>query len=152
MIYSNEYSPDRTFVKRLKQLDPRLGCKFRTDLRKFAITFDRVVGPPAEVLIVNNNGGFRQPDERELKVLNDGDLQKTDIRTRLDRADNYMRDYRKKQEKEISDRIDLATKDDRIQLKNAYRKSFNTGGKPSEFRRIIHKPKGKKASALSKNR
>lgn len=151
--YSSEYRPDPAFTKKLKELDPRLGCKFRHDLRRFAVTFDRAVGSPAEVLIVKGEyGEFRQPDERELKVLNDGDLQKTDIRTRLDRADNYMRDYRKKQEKEISDRIDLATKDDRIQLKNAYRKSFNTGGKPSEFRRIIHKPKGKKASALSKNR
>jgi len=151
--YSSEYRPDPAFTKKLKKLDSRLGCKFRHDLRRFVVTFDRAVGSPAEVLIVKGEyGEFRQPDERELKVLNDGDLQKTDIRTRLDRADNYMRDYRKKQEKEISDRIDLATKDDRIQLKNAYRKSFNTGGKPSEFRRIIHKPKGKKASALSKNR
>lgn len=144
MIYSSEYRPDPNFTKRLKQLDPRLGCRFRHDLRKFAITFDRVVGPPAEVLIVRSEGGdFRQPDKRELDVLCEGDLHKTDIKTRLDKADNYMREYRRDQQKEVESRIDLATKDDKIQLKNAYRKSFNLGSKQSEFRRIQPKPKGK---------
>ena len=153
--YSSEYRPDPAFTKKLKELDPRLGCKFRHDLRRFAVTFDRTVGSPAEVLIVKGEyGEFRQPDERELKVLNEGDLQRTDIRTRLNKADNYMRDYREKQEAHVTDEIRNRTKDDKIQLVNAYRKSFNTSGKPlPAFRKITPKSKGKKiteASALPK--
>ena len=142
--YSNEYRPDQTFMKRLKELDRRLGCKFRHDLNRFAITFDRVVGPPNEILIVKGEQGeFRHPDQRELKVLCDGDLHRTDIKTRLDKADNYMRDYREKEDAHVADEIRNRTKDDSIQLKNAYRKDFNLGGKPSEFRRIDLKPRGK---------
>lgn len=148
--YSSEYRPDPTFTKRLKELDPRLGCKFRHDLRKFAITFDRVVGPPSEVLIVKSeSGGFRHPDQRELKVLCDGDLHRTDIKTKLDKADNYMRDCREKQDAHVADELRNKTKEDKIQLKNAVRSAFNLGGKPSAFRRIKLKPKGKKINKAS---
>ena len=144
--YSSEYKPDPTFIKRLKELDQRLGCKFRRDLNRFAITFDRAVGPPNEVLIVKGEQGeFRQPDQRELKVLCDGDLHRTDIKTRLDKADNYMRDYREKEDAHVADEIRCRTKDDKLQLVNAYRKSFNTSGKPlPAFRKINVVSKRKK--------
>jgi len=157
--YSNEYRPDPAFTKRLKELDPRLGCKFRRDLRRFAVTFDRVVGPPNEVLIVKGERGeFRHPDQRELKVLCDGDLHRTDMKTHLDKAENYMRDYREKEDAHVADEIRNRTKDDKLQLVNAYRKSFNTSGKPlPAFRKINvvskrKKVKIKKASASSRKK
>ena len=151
--YSNEYTPDSSFVKHLKRLDPRLGCKYRRDLGKFAITWSMPVGSPSEVMIVQNeNGTFKQPDSRDLLILQEGDIHRTDIKERMNKTVNYMRDYQEQVKKTQSDEIRNATKEDKHQLMNAYRKSFNLSGKNAPaFRQVIPKAKGEKVT-IKKNR
>lgn len=148
-IYSSQYSPDRAFMKQLKKLDKRLGCKYRVDIERFVITWDMPVGPFAELLVVRDEyGGFRHPDMRELIMLCEGDLHRTDLKERLQKTESYLREYREKEEKKIRQEIKEATIDDRIQLMQAYREAFNVGTKRSAFRRITHKPKGKTTNEL----
>ena len=146
-VYSGRCKPDRFFMKQLKALDNRLGCRFREDLNRFVITWEKIYGPPDEIMVVSKSH-FRQPDNRELMFLSDGDLHRTDMRERLEKTAHYFEQYRKKEEEYQADEIRNMTKDDKIQLANAFRKTFNTGGKASAFRRIVPKHKGKSANEL----
>lgn len=145
--YSHRCQPDRYFMKQLKELDNRLGCRFREDLERFVITWEKFWGPPDEIMVVSKPH-FRQPDRRELLFLCEGDLNRTDMRERLEISAAYFEDYRKKEEAFQADEIRGMTKDDKIQLSNVYRKTFNTGGKPSAHRRIPPPIKGKTAAEL----
>lgn len=143
-IYSGEYIPDRAFISDLKRLDQRLGCKYRVDLNRFVITWEMPIGPCAELLVVRSEtGGFRQPDNRELTMLCEGDLHRTDLKTRLQKTEKYMRDYRERLEAHERDELRQQTKDDKIQLMQTYRDVFNIGTKKSAHRRIAQRPKGK---------
>jgi len=147
--YSALYRPDRAFMNKLKALDPRLGCKYRLDIERFAITWKMPVGQDSELLIVNDEfGGFRHPDDREIYILCEGDLYRSGLRETLARTEKYMRDYREKQDAHVKDEIRNTTKDDKIQMMNAYRKVFNVGSKTPEFRRVIPKHKGKTIDEL----
>lgn len=138
------YTPDRVFMRRLKNLDPRLGCKYRHDVEKFVITHDRAIGPPAEIFLVETTrGDFRQPSQYDIHTLCEGDLHRTDVRTRMDKATRYMENHRKKEEENAESEIRDRTKDDKLQLMNTYVKAFNLGKGNSAFRRITPKPKPK---------
>lgn len=145
--YSHRCKPDQFFMKQLKELDVRLGCRFREDLERFVITWEKFHGPPDEVMVVSKPY-FRQPDRRELMFLCEGDLHRTDMRERLEISASYFADYRKREEISHADEIRNMTKDDKIQLSNTYRKVFNTGGKPSAHRRVQPPIKGKTAAEL----
>lgn len=145
--YSGRCKPDRHFMKQLKELDPRLGCKFREDLERFVITWEKIWGPPDEIMVVSKSH-FRQPDMRELMFLCEGDLHRTDMRERLELSAAYFADYRKTEEEYQADEIRNMTKDDKIQLANAFRQTYNTGGKPSAVRRIVPKHRGKTVEEL----
>ena len=135
--------PDRHFMKKLKNLDPKLGCEFNRNTEKFNITFDRV-GRPAVVLfpVKSESGGFRQPDQRELTVLGESDLERVGMRDRLNKTSKYMADYRDKQAVDAKNNIRDMTKDGKIQLMNAIGRAG--GGKHnSTFRRVKPKTKGK---------
>lgn len=142
--YSTAYAPDRYFMQQLKSLDKRLGCRYRVDIKCFVITWDMPIGPPAELLVVRTRSGhFRQPDQRELMALCEGDLHRTDLAHRLQQTETYMRNYREVQEKNAREDLRNKTKDDKLQLMNAYRRAFNEGHKKSAHRRMDYKPKGK---------
>ena len=145
--YSSRVKPDRFFMKQLKELDSRLGCRFREDLERFVITWEKFYGPPDEIMVVSKSH-FRQPDRRELIFLSDGDLHRMDMRERLEMTAAYFEDYRKREDENVADDIRNMTKDDKIQLLNTFRKVYNTGGKPSAFRRITPPVKGKTANEL----
>ena len=149
-IYSGRYKPDPFFMKQLKELDVRLGCRYREDLNRFVITWEKFWGLPDEIMIVSKPG-FRQPDRRELLTLCGGDLHKKDMRECLNETAAYFADYREREARSIVDDIRGATKDDKIQLQNTYREVFNLPGKPSAFRRIEPKPKGKTLGELQNN-
>lgn len=150
IIYSRIYAPDRAFMRQLKQLDRRLDCIYRLDVERFVITWEMPAGPPSELFVVRaENGGFRHPDGRELDMLCEGDLHRTDLKERLNRTEKYMREYREKQEAFESDEIKNHTKDDKIQLSQAYREVFNMGVKKSAHRRIVPKIKGKTYNELT---
>ncbi len=145
--YSNRCQPDRFFMKQLKELDPRLGCKFREDLERFVITWERFWGQPDEIMVVSKPH-FRQPDRRELLFLCGGDLHRKDMREQLEEGSAYFHAHRKAQDDFAADEHRNATKDDKIQLANAYREVYNTGGKPSAIRRITPPIKGKTVDEL----
>jgi len=149
IIYSKIYTPDRAFMNKLKQLDKRLDCIYRLDIERFVITWHMPAGPPSELFVVRaEDGGFRHPDMRELHMLSEGDLHRTGIRSRLEKTEKYMREYREQQEKFEADEIRNQTRDDKIQLSQAYRTAFNIGTKRSAHRRIIPKTKGKSFNEL----
>jgi len=131
------YTPDRVFTKDLKRLDNKLGCYYNPDHEHFVITYDRPVGKPAEIMMVENqDGAFRQPDKRDIDTLCEGDIHRTDIKTRLRKGAAYMENYRNKQEENIRASMREATLDDKIQLRNTYAKATNSGKGNSAFRRI----------------
>ena len=144
--YSNRYRPEKHFMKQLKDLDPRLGCEFREDLERFVITWEKFWGPPDEIMVVSKEH-FRRPDRRKLLFLCSGDLHRIDMREQLEKTSAYFDDYRKKQDEFAQDEIRNMTKDDKVQLANAFRRTFNTGGKPSTYRRIEPRPKGQVSEA-----
>lgn len=134
-------------MKQLKKLDNRLGCRFREDLHRFVITWEKFWGPPDEIMVVSKPH-FRQPDMRELMFLCEGDLHRTDMRERLEKSAAYFADHRKRQAATMNDEIRNMTKDDKIQLAHTYRKVFNVGSKASAFRRIKPPVKGKTVDEL----
>lgn len=137
--------PDRVFVQRLKQLDPKLGCKFVPDHGHFVITYTRPIGDPVNVwLIQDDAGGFRHPDDRDLRKLQESDLQRVPIKDRLKEAALYMERDRERQRRKRKEEIRDRTKDDRIQLmRAAARFDSASGGKYNQaYRRIDIKPKG----------
>ena len=150
IVYSKIYLPDRAFMQKLKQLDKRLDCIYRIDIERFVITWEMPAGPPAELFVVRDEtGGFRHPDMREMYMLSEGDMHRTDLRDRLNRTEKYMREYREQQEKHEADEIRNHTKDDKIQLSQAYRSAFNIGTKRSAHRRIMPKTRGRSSNELA---
>jgi len=148
-VYTGTYKPNRVFMQDLKRLDKRLGCKYRYDLERFVITWDMPYGDDAEMFVVKDDrGGFRQPDIRDIYMLCQGDIHRTDLKERIQRTEKYMTDYREKERKHEKDEIRNMTKDGKIQLVNAYKRQFNLGKAGHEFRRIVPKPRGKTVDEL----
>ena len=135
--------PNTHFMKKLREIDSKLGCKFNRDTEKFNITFDRV-GREAVILfpVVSESGGYRQPDRRDLNVLGESDCERISVRDRLNKTSKYMSDYREKKAADAKGNIRHLTLDGKNQLKKVY---SNVGGgkNNSTFRRIERKPKGK---------
>lgn len=147
--YSAMYRPDRSFMKQLKRVHSRLDCKYRIDLELFAITWEMPLGPDAELMLVRDDmGGFRHPDQRDIDMICEGDIHRTNIKERIQKTEKYMRDWREKEDAYRKDEIRNSTKDDKIQLINEYRRTFNIGSKTPEFRRIKPKVKGKTVDEL----
>jgi len=138
-------TPDRGFVARLTEFDPQLVCAFSRRHSRFVIFHPKAYGSPDEVLMVGGrNGHFRQPDNRELRILFGGDLHRVSPAKRQLRAEDYMRAYREDEDKKAASEIRDVTKDDKIQLMRAYTEAFNMGKNNATFRRIEHKPRGYK--------
>jgi len=137
------YTPDRTFVKDLKKLDPRLGCEFNRNHGHFVVNYKRAHGGSAPIFMVKGDKGeFRQPDKRDLDFLHSGDLTREDMETKIQKSALYMEKVREKKQKEAQDNIRNATKDDKIQLTKAFGRIAGGGKNNSTFRRIKPKSKG----------
>ena len=133
-------TPDTGFVKKLKKFDPKLKLEFSRLLGKFVITQPRKLHSGralAAVVEGNTGGGFRQPDNRDIDTLCRADFERTSARKRIIAGEDYMLNHKKAQEKELKDSIRDATKDDKFQLINAYRKVFNEGKQVRHVRHII---------------
>lgn len=139
------YTPDRAFVAKLKALDPKLNCEYRPSIERFVITYERPYRGPAIVHSIRGPfGEFRHPDERDIKILQDGDLHNPKVRTEiLELADYYDR-LRATKEKYRRDEMRHMIRDCRRQLLPAFARAGNTGGKNnSTFRRVVPKVRGK---------
>ena len=140
------YDPDRGFMKKLKTLDPNLGCKYEPDHQHFVITYRRPIGEPVPVwMIKSDDGGFRHPDDRDILKLREGDLHRVPLKDRLRGVSKYMEEDRATRAMNRSQEIRDMTKDSKIQLMKKFSKidSAMSGGKENyHFRRINLRPKG----------
>jgi hypothetical protein len=135
--------PERGFLKNLKNLDRRLDCVFRKEHEHFVITYNRGYGEPVNLLLVKaDDGGFRQPDNRDLKVIFDGDMNNKRLDVELAKKAHYLYEVRENDKRKASELIRDMTKDNKIQLRNVYDKAHGAGKKKAAFRQIAYKPKG----------
>jgi hypothetical protein len=130
-----EPSVERGFLRNLKALDKRLGVKFNGN--NFVITYDRGYGEPVNMCMVKtDDGGFRQPDMREIAFLKAGDMENKRIQDKLAETAKYMYEVRETAKRKSSELIRERTKDDRIQLMSAFNMVHGAGKKTPAFRRI----------------
>ena len=134
-------NPDRSFTKDLRTLDRRLGVKFNG--QNFVVTYDRGHGEPVNIYVVKGQeGGFRQPNHKDLEELQKSDLEKEGPKEKWQRISSYMADFREKQKKRRTENIRNMTRDDKIQLKQAFEKVANNSKANATFRRVVLKKKG----------
>jgi hypothetical protein len=129
--------PDRGFMKSLKLMDKRLSCVFRKEHEHFVITYDRGYGEPVNLhLVKRDDGGFRQPDNRDLQFISDGDMNNRRVQDRLQEVAKYLQDTRDHDAQKRKEFIRDKTKDDKIQLMSAFNMAHGAGKKTPAFRRI----------------
>lgn len=135
--------PERGFLRNLKNLDRRLDCVFRPEHGHFVVVYDRGWGEPVNLLLVKtDDGSFRQPDNRELKALSDGDMEKQRLSDKLAKTAQHMYEVRERDQRKAGELIRDLTKDNKIQLRNVYDQAHGQGKKKAAFRQIAYKPKG----------
>jgi hypothetical protein len=132
---------DRSFLRDLKNLDKRLGAKFNG--RNFVITYERGYGEPVNIHLVRDaNGGFRQPDKRDLGILKGGDLAEGDsMDSRLKKRAYLSEKMREKARADAKDNIRHMTKDGKNQLAKVIAQKTNSSKGNAAFRRITPKKK-----------
>jgi len=136
------HKPDRTFMKKLKALDKRLGIHFSNEQGKFVVTYARGYGTVNLFTVKTPEGGFREPDDRDIDVLNKGDMKNDTVKDKMDRVCRHMEDHGAKQKKDNKDNLRGLTKDNRNQLMKVFARAAGSGKNNSAFRRITVKPKG----------
>jgi hypothetical protein len=132
---------DRSFLRDLKNLDKRLGVKFND--RNFVVTYERGYGEPVNIhLVRNGDGGFRQPDQRDLKIIKGGDLAEGEsMDTRLKKRAYISEKMREKARKDAKENIRNMTKDNKNQLVKKFTQKLNLSKGNAAFRRVITKKK-----------
>ena len=133
--------PDRSFMKELKTLDKRLGVKFNG--QNFVVTYDRGYGEPVNVLRVKrDDGGFRQPDKRDLELLRKGDLANGEnMNVRLSKMAYASYELRETLKRKHKENIKNMTKDDKHFLMNKIGKVAGQGKPRPAFRPVPYKSK-----------
>ena len=145
------YHASRSFMKSLKCLDRRLDCKYSYDLERFVITYDRGYGDPLPMMLIETEGKhFRRPRQSDVEFLQRWDMENMRLSDRLNMVTKYMADYQEKKRRNAKDEFRNRTKDDKIQLMNAFGKAMGSGKHNSAFRRITHTPKGESYSVIDK--
>lgn len=130
---------ERSFMKDLKNLDRRLGTKFNGE--HFVVTYDRGYGEPVNIHRVKaDDGGFRQPDRRDLAIIKGGDLANEKAETRIQKLAYVSELIRRDQKRKAHENLRDMTKDNKNQLKKAFIQRTNSSKGNATFRRIDHKP------------
>jgi len=139
-------SVPRDFVKKLKQIDPGLDCKFDRNYESFVITQKGKLSGEVVVGVIrgDDGGGYRYPDDRDIKFLHESDLHRPgqEVKDRIRKGEEYIQRYREKEKEDQRSDIKHQTKLDAEQLKRAYARTFNLGKYNSAYRRVEVKPKG----------
>jgi hypothetical protein len=128
-------NPDPSFVKQLKTVDPKLGVKWNGS--RFVVTYARPIGEPANIhLVKRDDGGFRQPDRRDIEFIRAFDMHNESGKERLLRLSQKSEQIKEHIRKRGKDDIRHATIDNKRQLANAFIKKTNQGKGNSTFRRV----------------
>jgi hypothetical protein len=131
------YTVPTTFSKILQSADQRLGCRFEPALERFVITYQRPVGAPIPLMVVETEDkGFRWPEQRDIDFLQRWDMENMRLKDRLAMVTNYMERYQEQQRRRTRDNHRHMTIDGKIQLMNAFGKLMGTGKHNSTFRRV----------------
>jgi hypothetical protein len=130
---------DRSFMRDLKLMDSRLSVKFNG--QHHVITFDRGHGEPVNILRIKaEDGGYRQPDRRDIAIIKGGDLAEGEpLESRLKKKAYISEEMRKQLRKKQHDEIRDQTRDNKLQLKRWVNDRANQSKGNAEFRRIPHK-------------
>ena len=127
--------PDWSFMKQLHSLNKKLGVKFNGT--HFIITF--LTDKFGEVNIwkvVAADGGFRQPDQRELELLRESNLENAGKNERFNLIVEYMKKFHGDARAKRKEDILHATLENRIQLVQGFNRLHGSGKGNSAFRRI----------------
>jgi len=128
-------SVSRGFLKDLKNLDPRLSVFWNGNHQ--VIRFQRPNGEAVNIYRVKaEDGGYREPGQRDLLAVAGGDLAKEDMKTRLLKLSYASEKMREKARADARDNIRYMTKDSKTQLANAAIQLTNQGKGNSAHRRI----------------
>lgn len=132
--------PDRSFMRQLRMIDKRLGCKFNG--QHFVITFKTEKYGVVNIWkVADERGGFRQPDRRELEIIRESNLERLGPEQRWNLVLAHMEDTRKRRDRLIHEEMRDRTKDGKIQLMRAFANAVGAGKNNATFRRINVKPK-----------
>jgi len=140
---------DRLFLKKLHEVDPKLGCFFNSKIEKFVVTYERTIGGPVPIATVAGmeNCVFRQPNDVDLNFVRSGDMTNTRVQDRLTAVAKHMEQVREADKRRASEEFRDLTKDNKIQLMNAFSRRAGTGKGNSAFRRIEPKSRVSEVSA-----
>lgn len=134
------YTPDRSFMKDLKNLDKNLGCKFNG--RFFVVTYQRPYGEPVNLYAIKGpDNSFRHPGQKDIEIIAASNIERESPKEKFQRISQHMEEVRIKKRHEAKENIRLMTKDDRRQLSKAFTQTTNLGKGNSAFRRITPKAK-----------
>jgi hypothetical protein len=133
--------PDRSFMRDLKNMDRRLGCKFNG--QNFVITYDRGYGEPVNVLLIKrDDGGFRHGTSRDLEVLRGGDLASGEsMDTRLRKLAYASYEIRETLKRKHRENIRNMTKDDKNYMMNKIGRLTGQGKPRPAYRQVPYKAK-----------
>ena len=124
-----DYKPDRSFLNELKRADKRLDCRFNGKF--FVLTYERPCGGSVPIMSVRGeNGGFRQPDQRDIMKVKESDLSREDYREkfmRMGKMSEYIKEQTERKQKRAAE-IRNMTKDGKRQLRRAYERVHETMG------------------------
>lgn len=81
-------TPDRSFMTDLKRLDKALGIKWNG--KHFVITYTVPTGTVNIWRVVAGDGGFRQPDHRDIEILQQANIERESPKEKEQRVRQYM--------------------------------------------------------------
>lgn len=134
---------DDLFLKRLKRIDNRLGMVWQEGPERWVMVYDKSKNNLVNMfLIETEDHQYRHPDQRDLVRIRAADLVAKDAVARYRESAQYMVDARVKDRENAKENIRNMTKDDRIQLMQAFAKLAGSGKGNSAFRRIQAQARG----------
>ena len=142
----------REFVKKLKHIDKGLDCKFDRNQSRFIITQTGKISGQVPLFRVegDDGGGYRYPDDRDIKAVNDADMHRRGYRNAMREGEIMMEKQNARKTKDVEDTFRELTVDNKIQIANTWTKALRLGKGNSAFRRIT--PKSSEGFTVNDNR
>jgi len=135
-----DVQPDWSFMKQLRAIDKRLGCEFNGEHFVLTFTTERY-GKVNIWKVVGADKDFRQPDQRELDMVRESDLERLGPEQRWSLVMAYMEKFTEKKREDARGNIRHLTLDNRRILAQAFGRVAGYSKSNSTYRRI-HFDKG----------
>jgi hypothetical protein len=127
--------PDWGFMRELGRINRKLGCKFNGT--HFVITYTTEKYGEVNIWkVADEKGGFRQPDKRDLDMIEGSNLENRTIDEHFNLIKAYMEQYDEKKKADRKDTIRHLTLDNRVSLAQAFGRVAGYSKSNSAFRRI----------------